>query len=288
MIWALLALLASIAFSIQIELNRDLKCNGFELNLYRAVLSALMLLPFFPFMEWPSGSSFYLVAFLCASISIVCMMVQYNLAASKNGRVANLHLPVTIFVTFSMWLVLDEAQRSFLIENPLRAGGVVLSFVILLVSIQYIRKSDNGWQALMAMVPVGILYAFINVVTKMVLDEGADMVAVTLSYVFLCNALMALIALPVHISKNMEEKTYFNPAMVKPGAGVALFHTLSWVMIAVAFIMAPNPAYPVVITALNPIWFMIYYKMRGVTDDASPLAGAVMVFSAIVLILATS
>src|ERR1700733_109753 len=100
MTWAFLALLAGITNCIQIEINRHFRHNGFELNAYRAAISALLLLPFCHFVEWPADSRYYMAAFLSAAISVVGMMVQYNLAATKSGRVANLHQPITIFLTF--------------------------------------------------------------------------------------------------------------------------------------------------------------------------------------------
>jgi hypothetical protein len=285
MIWAFLALLAGITNCIQIEINRHYRHNGFELNAYRAVISALLLLPFFPLMEWPEDPRYYLAVLLSAVISVVGMMVQYNLAAAKNGRVANLHQPITIFLTFCMWLMLDRQQLDFVTSHPLNLLGILFSFVLLFISVQFVRKNDAGWRALMAILPVGILYAFLGIITKLVLDQGASLLPISLGFVLLSNIMMAAISFPVVISRKLKARHSFNKAILKPALYVSVFHTVSWVLINIATILTPNAAYPFAITALSPLWFMFYYKLKGVKDDASPYAGGLMFAAAVILVL---
>ena len=284
MSWALLALLAGITNCIQIEINRHFKHDGFELNAYRAMISSLLLLPFISFMEWPSDPRYYLAVFLGAAISVVGMMVQYNLAAKKNGRVANLHQPISIFLTFCMWLMLDHDQLNFLTSHPVNLAGILLSFTLLFVSIQFVRRNDAGWRALMAILPVGVLYAFLGVITKLVLDKGITLLPISLGFVLLCNALMALISFPVVFSKKIKSRPVLNKAILKPAFFVSAFHTIGWVLINISTILTSNAAYPFAITALSPLWFMLYYKLRGIRDDASPYAGGLMFVAAIILV----
>jgi hypothetical protein len=289
MSWAFLALLAGITNCIQIEINRHFRHNGFELNAYRAVISALLLLPFCGFMEWPADPRYYLAVFLSAVISVVGMMVQYNLAAAKNGRVANLHQPLTIFLTFCLWLMLDKQQLDFLINNPLNLIGILISFALLFISVQFVRKNDAGWRALMAILPVGILYAFLGIITKLVLDQGAtqsaSLLPISLGFVLLSNIMMAMISFPVVLSQKMKARHAWNKAILKPALYVSMFHTVSWILINLATILSPNAAYPFAMTALSPLWFMLYYRIKGIKDDASPYAGGLMFAAAVILVL---
>ena len=287
MTWAFLALLAGITNCIQIEINRYFKYDGFELNAYRSLISALLLLPFFHFMEWPTDPRYYLAVFLGAAISVVCMMVQYNLAATKNGRVANLYQPITIFLTFCMWLMLDRRQFNFLTGHPANLLCILFSFFLLFISIQFVRKNDAGWRALVAIFPVGVLYAFLGIITKLVLDTGVALLPISLGFVLLINIMMATISFPVVFSKTMKTHL-FNKAILKPALYVAIFHTVSWIFINLSTILSSNAAYPFAITALNPIWFMLYYKSKGVKDDASPYAGGLMFMAAVILVLASA
>ena len=285
MTWAFLALLAGITNCIQVEINRHYKHNGFELNAYRALISALLLLPFYRFMEWPSDPRYYMATILSAAISVVGMMVQYNLAAAKNGRVANLHQPITIFLTFCLWLMLDRQQLDFLLDHPLNLAGILFSFALLFISIQFLRRNDSGWRALMAIMPVGVLYAFLGIVTKLVLDNGTGLLPISLGFVLLSNALMAAISFPVIISKKRNTQKLLNRAILKPALYIGVFHTISWVLANISTILSSKAAYPFAITALGPLWFMIYYRVRGLKDDASPYAGGLMFAAAVILVL---
>lgn len=288
MLWVTLAFLSSFAYTAQTELNRGFQCNGFVLNTYRAGVSALMLVPFVFFMEWPSDPRFYLLVGVCSAVAIVCLMTQYNMAATSNGRVANMHLPINIFITFFAWLALDPQQLKALMGDHTQLGFILLSFVILVVSLQFIRRNDAGWRTLMVMVPIGVLYAFINTMTKYVLMDGQTLLAISLTFVLVSNVLQFLFSFPVHVGQNLGRTPLFDKGILKQSLIIGFLHTASWILFSMCMILTPNPAYPVVITALNPVWFMVYYKMRGIEDHASPYAGAMMVLSAIILLLATS
>lgn len=284
MIWGIFALIAGLTYCVQSEINKHYKVNGFTLNTFRALFAALLMVPVIPFMEWPALPEYYLVVILKAAISVVCMMAQYNLAAQKNGRVACLHQPIAIILTFIFWLMLEEEQRLFLLQNPMNAMGIGVAFLIFMFSIQVIRKNDVGWSALLSVIPIAVLYSVIVVVSKIALEHGTSLLSISLNFVFLCNVFMFIISLPVYCSQNKTR--FIPPNIIASAGGVAFFHTISWVFACIAIILTPNPAYVSVITGLAPIWFMIYYKMRHIEDDASPWAGLFMALSAIIILVA--
>ncbi len=310
MIWAFFALMAGLTYCVSVEVNNSYKRDGFELNAWRSLFSTLLMLPLFPFMEWPDDPRYYLAILLGAAINVAGMVVQYNLAAQKNGRVAILYQPVTIFLTFCMWLAIDKSQFDFFRAHPLHLLGVLVSFALLFASLQFVRRNAAGWRALMTIFPVGVLYAFLGVITKLVLDTGTSVLAISLSFVLLSNLMMTLISFPVLVERHLERKKAYkrkkraaksvtsvfhavgwmrkkmlDKKTLRPAAIVSVFHTVSWIFINVATVYAPNAAYPFAVTALGPLWFMIYYKIRGIRDDASPVAGAGLFAAAVLLVL---
>ena len=286
MLWGILALFAGLTYCIQTEINKHYRVEGFTLNTYRSLFAALMVIPLLPLMEWPTTPAYYLVVILEAAISVVCMMAQYNLAAKKNGRVACLHQPIAILLTFVFWLMLEESQRQFLMDNPLNALGIAVAFLIFMFSIQFIRKNDAGWEALLAVMPIAVLYSIMSVISKIALEEGETLFSISMNFVFLCNIFMFLMSLPVLYSlKKMTLKP--DRELLICSSSVAFFHTISWVLACMAVILTPNPAYVSVITGLAPIWFMIYYKFKGETDDASPVAGLFMALAAFLILVAS-
>ena len=284
MTWWLFALLAGLTNCVQIELNKSFQLSGLHLNTLRSLIAAILMLPFLPFMEWPTLPAFYLVLVLEASISVVCMVAQYNLAARKSGRVAFMHQPISLILIFLFWLALDAEQRIFLAENPLNTAGIGLAFIVFILSVQFIRKNDAGWQAFLSVVPIAVLYAAMTVISKLALEHGQTLLSISLTFVFVANLLMFLISMPVLYSGRVVALIP-NIKILKDATLVSLFHTLSWVLLAIAIIMTPNPAYVAVITGLAPIWFYIYYRLRRIPDDANPVAGIFMMIASFMVLL---
>lgn len=211
MIWGLFALFAGLFYCVQSEINKTYQVSGFRLNTFRAAFSSLLMIPFIPLMEWPALPVFYLVIILEAAISVVCMMAQYNLAAKKSGRVACLHQPICIMLTFAFWLAIDPEQRAYLTSNPEIVIGILVAFTMFFFSIQFIRKNDAGWQALLSVIPIAVLYSIMMVISKIALEYGDDLLGISLTFVFLTNVFMFLISIPVFISNNIAA----------PGGGMA-------------------------------------------------------------------
>lgn len=287
MIWGFFALLAGLTYCIQSETNKHFKVDGFELNTYRSLISVVLLLPLIPLMEWPRIPEYYLVLLLEASISVVCMMAQYNLSAKKNGRIACLHQPIAILLTFMIWFALSPEQRAVFFAHPEKAIYIGTGFILFFFGLQTIRKNDAGWAALLAVMPIAVLYSIMAVVSKIALEQGEDMFGISLNFVFLCNVLMFLLSAPIYYgmkkASSIPKKTLF-----KASAYVAVAHSLSWFFFCLAVILTPNPAYVGVITGLAPLWFLLYYKIRKIDDDASPVGGLIIGAAAILILFSSN
>ena len=290
MLWVVFSLFAGWAYCIQSEFNKHFKIDGFRLNTFRSLFAAILMIPLIPFMEWPEFKEYYFVILLEGAISVVGMMVQYNLAARHNGRVSNLHQPIAIMLTFVFWLTWDSEQRNLMLDNPDKLIGISLAFIIFIASLQFVRKGEAGLQILMAVIPVAVLYSLMSVISKVAMSHGDTLLGIALNFVFLSNIAMFIISIPLFLSQQIKKKTIFQDMDInffKASFIVSFAHTVSWVLAAIAIILTPNPAYPGFITGLAPVWFMIYYKLRGQKDSASPIAGLFLTFATLVLLYFT-
>ncbi len=55
----------------------------------------------------------------------------------------------------------------------------------------------------------------------------------------------------------------------------------------IALTLAPNPAFPGIVMAMTPVWLYAYNYFRGVSDEFSPLPGAMIMLGAIGLLIST-
>lgn len=286
MIWGLLSLLASILYAAQSEANKKIKMDGFKLSTYRALLSFLILSPCVLYMEWPRYPEYYLFIIASASIQVLGLMAQYNLASKHSGRIMCLHQPISIAIVFGIWLLLNETQLEFLQNNPNLLASIVGAFLMFTVSLQYIRKGNYGVNILLSILPMAILGAMITVVSKVVLEKGNTLLGISLNFVFLSNIIVFLLSIPVMMM--LHKKNLFDKKTIARAIPVSIYHAVAWVFMCLALILTANPAYPTLLLSLTPLWFMIYYKIKEIKDNSNPVAGAFLGLSAIILLLATA
>ena len=284
--WLGFALISCVMTCAAIEYTRRLRFDGFEVTLYRCMISGFMLLPFFSYMTFPHDLKFYLMIGLSSLIYAYGNIVLSNLAMRKNGRVAMMFQPVAIFVTFGVWLLFNPAQVAELQSAPQHLGLTGLCFVGLLLSLHFMRRNDYAWSGLIAVVPVALGFACLNVAQKWFLSSPDGGIGMILAIIMMGNFGM-VIALPLLSRfrvKSSELKITHMPVFpLLPLVIIAVLHVGGWGTLMYAMQISINPAYPVAIMALSPVVFQLYYWVRGWRDNASPLAGAAMTLSAFAL-----
>jgi hypothetical protein len=286
MTWLIFSLMSCVAVCGAIEITRRSRINGYEVTLYRCLISGFLLLPVIPYMSWPHDLKFYVMAGGTAFIYAWANIIMSNLAAKGGGRVAMMFQPLAIFLTYLVWLAIEPAQFAILQNQPQQLGLTAVCFGILLVSLHFIRRNDYAWSSLMAIAPVGIGFAFVNIAQKWFLDTPDGGLGMILAIMLIGN-FGQVVALPLlgrfRVKTNELQIMHHARFPLFLIGAIALLHMVSWGALMHAMQIADNPAYPVAIMALCPVVFQMYYWVRGWRDNASPLAGAAMTLSAFAL-----
>lgn len=300
--WFLYGLISSLALAIRSDVNRRLKLDGFRLNFWRSAFAAVFFLPFVFLADFPNVNDaplYYILSLVTAVVSIVAVTIKFNLASQHNGRVANLEGPLKAFTAFFIWLIVDPDSLQELMNKPLTAIGVIAMMSLATYAVSGMRKNDASWQAFLLIAPVGVLVGVLDGVVKLALPSGTDFYAVG-AYLFIVFSVASAVSFPIIWSRrNLKRKIWLlgefgdGKPIVMPGIIMAGFWTglLTFIGVACvyqAFVAAPNPGYPLAIVMTTPIWLLIFHKVRGIPDDASPLMGTLMVVSGIGLVLITS
>lgn len=288
MTWFIFALVACISQCSAIEITRRTKLDGFEVLLYRCLISGFLLLPFFMYMSWPANFRFYIVTGLSSVIYVWGNIILTNLAARKNGRVAMMFQPMTIFATFCAWLIIRPEQIALLTKEPQEMGITLLCFALLFGSLHFIRRNDYAWTSLLTVAPVAIGFGLMNVAQTWLLGSGTNTgsLGTILAILMVGNfGMVAVLPFFSHYRVRTEELQITHHAVfpVFTIGLIGVLHMTTWGLLLHAMNTAENPAYPVAIMALAPVVFQTYYWIQGWRDNASPIAGAAMTFSALVL-----
>ncbi len=294
MMWFVLALI-SCAFNVAvIEIVRRCRLNPYEALLYRCLIGIFLLLPFFTLFAYPTDPRFYLFMVLLSGIYAWGNIRTGNLAAQRNGRIAVIYQPITIFLTFVMWMALHPQEMDAMINTPQTLLTMGVCFGMLTISLGCIRRNDYAWKSVMTAIPIAVLYAFLTVGQAWFLNapdaqtdisQGGQMGRI-LSILFFGNMGM-VIALPFFgryrvqtPELDLARRAQFPIITVTI---LAVLAVLSWGTMLFALQIADNPAYPVAIKAITPVMFQVYYWIRGWKDHASPVAGMGLAASALML-----
>ena len=284
--WVLASILASAVLAIQTEINRHYKVDGMVISFWRTLMAIVCLTPFTPFMNWPAGGLFYPVAILLGVSIFIGMGVVMNMSARGRGRISQLQMPIKVFLVFGLWLVVDHASWVTFSSDWQRIIGVSLSFALALGALQFMRKNDTSWRALLEIAPIGVMFAVIDVLIKYAtMGEPALPTVFALCYVAMVSAWVCSASWLVANRKTRRKLRVKNA--FKVSALIAASAFVAFTCINYSIMSAPNPAYVSILLLLTPFWISVIHWLRKVPDDASPLAGAALVASAMALIWAT-
>lgn len=286
MLWFVFALLHSIFQAIFSEINRSLKIDSGQLNFLHCAFSTLILSPII-FLNIPSISWVLLAASLViASILTIGGQSQMYMASKYNGRVGSMYRPVSIFISFVLWVGLFPETAHRYMERPLSINLILTSFALVIFSIVLIRKNDIGWQTFIVMAPVGVLYGLTTVISKYVLDADQNLIQI-LYFALLVYFFMFIFSSSALVVRGKFNHNIFSALNIKAGLVISVASVLSYVFIILSVVLSPNPSFPSVVGSLVPVWIMLYHYIVGVKDNASPVAGLVMVVASILLVIAT-
>ena len=286
MVWFSLGLLYSVFQACFNELNRIYKIDSWQLNFLHCLFATLVLSPCVLFVS--SYLSWVLIAasmVLASFITIGCQ-AQIFMSATHNGRVGSIHRPISIFVAFIFWIGFFPETAAPYMEDKVSLTLILSSFVLIIFSVVLIRKNDIGWNALLIMAPVGVLYGFAAVISKYVMD-GEQTLMQALTFSFVTYFFMMVFSMLAAFSKKKLSRELLSPFYLKAGLAIGLSSVIAYVLMLLSIVYAPNPAFTSVIGSLAPVWIMIYHRFVGLKDEASPMVGLVMIAASILLVVAT-
>lgn len=286
-LWLPLALASSLLAAQNVEANRRAKQEGFRLNFWRMAMAAMVWLPLALVHHWPRDGAFYAAAMFAGISMIIGFTIQNDLASRHNGRVAIVYLPLKAVGVFLVWAMIDPVAQAHLFEKPWVTVGVLACLGAMVTALAEFRKHDVSWQSLKAVLPIVLVYGAGDILARlnMAPHELTDRLVVFLCVMTLTSAGVSLLVWPW---RPKPELPLVTPKLLRCAAHAAVGSTANQVCFFIALVLGPNPAYVSMVVLLAPVWLLVYHRLAGIKDDASPVAGTMMVAAAIVLMVLVS
>lgn len=282
--WFIIALVGSLFQAAFVETNRIFRADARLLNFWHVVFVLLLFVPLIPYMSWPSGQLFYVLAFIVAFGMGISTQILFGLARNHNGRVSSMYMPLEVVFAFALWTTFYPAAADEYAHDPYTQTGIFLAFCIFSISLLLIRRSDIGWNSFMFVIPVAIFFALRTVFSKVaMIGAGEGVISHALTFAFLIYlGILPLSAFLVRANGGFS--TFGQLPPLKASFLCAFFALVSFLCFTISVTVAANPAYVPLVFMMVPVWLLILHLVTGVRDDASPLAGLTMVAGAAILL----
>lgn len=284
-LWLVLAVVSSLISAQNVEANRRAKQEGFRLNLWRMGIAALFWLPLALLQAWPQDALFYLAAMFGGSALIIGFTIQNDLAARHNGRVAIVYLPLKAVLVFVVWACIDTDTRMHVLARPVVTLGILGCLGTMVFALAEFRKNDVSWDSFRAVLPVVAVYAMGDILAKLSMTGSTGLQGRLIVFLFVVAATSAVVSLMLWPWRPKPELPFYTKKLVQTGVRAAVSSAANQVCFFMALVLGPSPAYVSMVALLAPVWLLIYHRIAGIKDDANPLAGTLLVFAAIVLMV---
>ncbi len=285
-IWPFLALGFSFIGACIIGYNHRFQVDGRVMAVWRvggvlpiAFLSWLLL-------PWPTSPLFYAVSVGLGFAAVVGDVLLMNASATYGGRLSSLYVPIKMLIAFVLWSLVQPASLEPVLAEPWRLAVVLASFAAASWGMGHIRRNDVGWKAVLAVVPVAVIFACEDTIQKYVLPTpvGAGAPEIIGSAMAMLSVMLTVGALPALVWLRGVPAFHARDVWPSVAFGALLMSGIS--VLLVTFVLAPNPGYVAAITCLSTVWLALWARYKN-GEYNNPAAMLAMVAAAIGIALAT-
>ncbi len=289
--WALFSLIAAV-FSMGFYLtNKYLKQPGDVLVFFMRVVTVIFLTPFVISMDMPQDPMFYVFVVMTALLGVGADIRTFDASSTYGGGVVSRLMPVTVWASFILWLVMRPQMLVDYAAHPWRTTGIVLSLAACVYFASRLRHEAITKAAARTMLPALIGYTLVAVLSKLAMEHGVvnhRFASAAIAYLYV-QSLAAIFMLGPLLMWRRRRTTFiftrYTAVAVLLAAFIWIDH-MTYKNFAVAY--TPHPSYQGAINLLTPVFIALFYKIvKHQEPKTDMVAGMGIVGATIFLTLMT-
>lgn len=289
--WWAFALITSLSAAGVMTVNQHYKLRPSTLMLWRGFGVAAAFLPAAMVVYWPSAPTFYLAVGLLGLLVSVADRLALTCAGRYGAGATTRILPLCVWVSFTLWLILKPAYRADLFSHPGRAAGIMAALGLAVLAMLLMRKNPLSRAALLLLAPAIGLMGLVDVLNKTAMDAAAEnLTGGVVIYGFLLSLIAGFATLAqryLREDKQLDLHEVFTPQARRAGAVLVAFMIAAMASKNVAMHLTPNPAYVGMLALASPLWVAVWNRLSKYQDQTNPWAGLLFIASAVLLIVLT-
>jgi hypothetical protein len=243
------------------------------------------MLPIAFIYPWPTNPVFYYA--VAATVPIVTFTDSIQFQANRKFRagVVSRLLPISIFIIFVGWLLLEPSQIYDYIDNPTIGTVIIISLCAIVFFASRLRHCEVSKTAFLYILPVILFNGVVTMLNKISMDHAALHQGV-LFYILLQGSGTAALALGRDMFKKRSLKKLFHKKLIVAGIFIGCFIMMGTAFKGYGLRAVDNPAYFAAVGMLSPFWIICIYKIIGKKEQNIDVrSGVFLVLSVIALVL---
>lgn len=286
--WYVYALLASLLFAIVPLQKRRFNHSPGDVMFWSSLFAFLLTLIMFPLLEFPKNDWFYLGAVFTGLSGVFGGVLQFKLSEKNMGRTLSIQLPVQVLTCFVFYCLLQPSYYDSLFTNPVWLYVMIASLLVMFVSMQFLRKSDNNFLGLITVIPVSVLFAVIVVYYKIIMGIiPGELSNIILAYIMIHYFTVSVCFLAENII-NKNRIINITESLTSNSLMIAVLNVFGYYFLFSAVYYAANPAFAIAFNILIPVWIKIYSIILNIKDDANLKIAIIILLAMSILVIASS
>ncbi len=285
-LWWLLALCKAWGGAATVLLTERQQRSSVELLWLRSLSALFLFSPCFVF-EMPQNFLFYLFAFVVGFCVFLGDKIIFSSCQIYGALTVSRFMPLSVFGSFFLWLMVDTEQVKALIAKPLLATAILLSLSGAVWAVAVMRKgSDISKRAFFALLPTIVIFGLCDVFSTLAIQSQPPFIGALYFAFWVSVSTLFCSSVFLMLQKKMrpQVKFSFNIFVL-----LGFFHAVSTFGMMSAFYYAPNPGFVMALGLSIPIWVLMYRLMLKQKDDYANIAvGGVFLICATILVVLSS
>lgn len=256
-LWWLCGLISGVITAVYIYFNQILKMPTAMFMIYRGVGLALAMLPFSYFFPFHPGWQFWGLCMLSGLLIAYSDNRFFNTATNYGAEISSALQPLSIVITFFLWLAIDSSQLTEYWHSPLRFFFILLCLGGFTAASIMLRQTSANYRVLKYLLPGVIMIAAIDNLQKIIMGlDVAQIGAASFYYLMITSFFAGLGNMIVFVRKERNLRMLLVPRNIFCGMSIVSLAGIAVIFKNFAMAYTPNPAYVSVLIFLYPVWIM--------------------------------
>jgi hypothetical protein len=286
--WAVLGLLTAFISTFVPLIQEKYKVSPFVLVMWMKACVVVVGIPFVINFGLPTNPMFYLATFVSAILWAISDIAYFKTIPKVGAGVVTRVVPMTVIITFLVWILIDESVRSKYLADPIQASLIAGTIFLSAFFAFRLTKCPLSWQGI-RMLWFVLFACAIGPILDTLSVKSDDIKLAPYAFMVIQGLLMMSFWAIYNLkTKVFEYKQMLEPTAIKAGLSIGVIAAFSMIMRTTGFAMAENPAYLTVMLFTDALWVLLIYKIIGRKEESDILSGIGIVFCAMGLILIKS